>query len=102
VPFQPREVVFVKHTPYYGLGLYLRTEVEQVRFTSTSQPGDPVESLAEELAEAEAPLLFLVPSRAVTRFTQHVRELGHGVEALGRHEDLCFFRLRTPRRRPPP
>ncbi len=83
-PVQWSEIVFFRQRPRYGLTLYLRAEVEYV------------DDLAEELAEQETMLLWVVPSDSRAEFIDEAAGLHRQVRELGEYREDAFFEIDPP------
>jgi 4-amino-4-deoxy-L-arabinose transferase len=89
----PYEVVFIETTPFWGVSLYLKCEVEHVRLAPSSSPMDydDGEDLLKECA-GEWPRMFLVTGR---RNCPDVESLlgssGYPVRRVGETDEYAFL-----------
>ncbi len=86
VPADLREVVFVGSRAWYGLSLYLDTEIETM----------PVEELADELAEREGTVLMVMPEEHAEDLLTLVQQSGWSVESPQVIDERMAFVARPP------
>jgi len=90
------EVVFINDAARYGLKLHLTAEVECVSIAAVSEAGfNPPfddDSLAQELAEAEPGVVFVVPEKHWPAVERSIRALGYRLVRLGEpYRERIFF-----------
>lgn len=85
----PREIVFIDSEPFWGLNLYLHSEVERI---STQRVTTAEELLSEELFEWEPDVLYVVDKRHEDRVLESFSTLGFTVERIGGHGSWVFLR----------
>lgn len=88
----PQEIVFIDSEPFWGLNLYLHSEVERV---SMQTPSTAIESseelLSEELLECEPETLFVVDKRKEDQLIISCRRLGFNAIRQGGHGSWVFL-----------
>jgi hypothetical protein len=89
------DVVFINDEARYGLKLHLAAEVERVSIAAVSEAGfnRPFdESLAQELAEAEPGVVFVVQEKDWRRWSAASGALGYRLARLGEpYRERIFF-----------
>jgi len=88
-----KEVVFVETTPYFGVSLYLDSEVESVRLDETDTRSGTWETVGKELMDDEPGRIWIVPVAAAERFVRKVREEGFDVKVLGDVKGWKHYRV---------
>lgn len=86
----PREIVFIDSEPFWGMSLYLNSEVERI---STHGEARGEEALAKEVREWEPGVLYIAERRHVDRIRKACGKLGFSVDALGKHGSWVFLKL---------
>jgi 4-amino-4-deoxy-L-arabinose transferase-like glycosyltransferase len=89
------DVVFINDEARYGLKLYLAAEVERVSIAAVTEAGfnRPFdESLAQELAEAEPGVVFVVQEKDWLAMERSIGALGYRLVRLGEpYRERIFF-----------
>ena len=90
------EVVFINDAARYGLKLHLTAEVECVSIAAVPEAGfNPPfddDSLAQELAEAEPGVVFVVPEKHWPAVERSIGALGYRLVRLGEpYRERIFF-----------
>jgi 4-amino-4-deoxy-L-arabinose transferase-like glycosyltransferase len=96
LPYEPLEVVTINRKPLYSLVFYLDAEMEAIALDdNVAALSDPAyskkETLAEELAEAEPAVVYLVPRLAEESFHQELERLGWRARKAGKIERLEVY-----------
>jgi 4-amino-4-deoxy-L-arabinose transferase-like glycosyltransferase len=78
----PHEVVFIDTEPFWGLNLYLHSEMERVSLTATTNMTSLEESLSTELLEREPGTLFIVDKRKAERVITTFHKMGVDVRSF--------------------
>ncbi len=84
----PEEIVFVDSEPFWGLNLYLHSEVEHI---STQNASPAEEPLSEELVEWEPGTLFIIDERRKDSLAASCMDLGFAVHQIGSHGSWIFM-----------
>jgi len=91
-----RELIFVDREPRYGLSLYLDAEIEYVCMEKSCEAEGLAQDqyLADEVAQRESPVLYLMRPNAVSGVIEHLQRDGVEVTVLGQAQDLTLIELR--------
>ncbi len=80
----PREIVFVDSEPFWGLNLYLHSEVERVSISTPGTGGTLADELLfAELVEGETGILIVAEKRKEARVLAGCRQIGYEARTLG-------------------
>ena len=90
---RPSEVIFVEEAPQWGLGLYLRCEIERVRLSAAAKGAEEGDETLESELSAIAGQHPLVIARADRRseVENELRRLGYRWRDLGRSGRWILF-----------
>ena len=93
----PSEILFVDSMPFWGLGFYLRSEVERVVSTSTSYSNYlfAQESLARELDSRESGTLILAKKEQALHLKAFLNRFGYGIRNMEKVDSWVLLSLAT-------
>ena len=101
LPAPPTEMVFVQTKARYGLRFYFGCEVETISLAdlasrAASAPGPFDDDLRHELAEGEAGIYYLIPTRHAGEFEGRIARSGRAFRRLGEVRGLGVYAVQPP------
>jgi len=88
----PQEIVFIDSEPFWGLCLYLHSEIERVVTSNRDSPATSSdEPLTAELLESEPSKLLIVDRRKAEQVITACQKLGMDVRTRGEYDTWLFL-----------